>query len=100
MNIIDLCPVGALTSRDFRFKSRLWFMDFSESISTTDAKGCNIVVGGRGGRLLRIEPRENQDVNRWWMPDDEPVASTTPGSTRRRASVRRRSAPRTARGKR
>ena len=69
MNVIDLCPVGALTSRDFRFKSRLWFMDFAPSICTGCARGCNVVLGGRGGRFLRMEPRENPDVNQWWMCD-------------------------------
>ena len=69
MNIIDICPVGALTSRDFRFKSRLWFMDFAPSIDTSCAKGTNITTGGRDGKFLRIEPRYNPDVNQWWMSD-------------------------------
>ena len=69
MNIIDLCPVGALTSKDFRFESRVWFMDFTESICTGCARGCNVTMGARGGRFLRMTPRENQDVNRWWMCD-------------------------------
>ena len=69
MNIVDICPVGALTSRDFRFKSRLWFMDFVPSICTGCARGCNVMVGARGGRVMRMEPRENQDVNKWWMCD-------------------------------
>jgi NADH-quinone oxidoreductase subunit G len=69
MNIIDLCPVGALTSRDFRFKSRLWFMDFTPTVCTSCARGCNVMLGARGGRLMRMEPRANPDVNRWWMCD-------------------------------
>lgn len=69
MNIVDICPVGALTSRDFRFQSRLWFMDFTPSICTGCAKGCNVTIGGRGGRFLRMEPRENQAINQWWMCD-------------------------------
>ncbi|HVG93761.1 MAG TPA: 2Fe-2S iron-sulfur cluster-binding protein [Planctomycetota bacterium] len=69
MNIIDLCPVGALTSKDFRFESRVWFMDFTESVCTGCARGCNVTIGSRGGRFLRMTPRENQDVNRWWMCD-------------------------------
>jgi len=69
MNVIDLCPVGALTSKDFRFESRVWFMDFTESVCTGCARGCNVTMGGRGGRFLRMTPRENQDVNRWWMCD-------------------------------
>jgi NADH-quinone oxidoreductase subunit G len=69
MNIVDLCPVGALTSKDFRFESRVWFMDFTESLCTGCARGCNVTIGARGGRFLRMTPRENQDVNRWWMCD-------------------------------
>jgi NADH-quinone oxidoreductase subunit G len=69
MNIIDLCPVGALTSRDFRFKSRLWFMDFTPSVCTGCARGCNVIAGARTGRLLRLEPRYHPDVNTWWMCD-------------------------------
>ncbi len=69
MNIIDLCPVGALTSRDFRFKSRLWFMDFTPTLCTGCARGCNVTLGARTGTLMRLEPRFNADVNRWWMCD-------------------------------
>lgn len=69
MNVVDLCPVGALTSRDFRFKSRLWFMDFAETVCTSCARGCNVTTGAREGALLRLEPRPNPDVNRWWMCD-------------------------------
>jgi NADH-quinone oxidoreductase subunit G len=69
LNIVDICPVGALTSRDFRFKSRLWFMDFTPSVCTGCARGCNVIAGARTGRLLRLEPRENQAVNGFWMCD-------------------------------
>ncbi len=69
MNIIDICPVGALTSRDFRFKSRLWFMDFADSVCTGCARGCNVITGGRNGSMMRMEPRHNADVNQWWMCD-------------------------------
>ena len=69
MNIIDLCPVGALTSKDFRFQSRLWFMDFAPSVCTGCARGCNVITGARQGKLLRLAPRENAAVNRWWMCD-------------------------------
>ncbi len=69
MNIVDICPVGALTSRDFRFKSRLWFMEFVPTVCTSCARGCSVTVGVRGGDILRNEPRENQDINKWWMCD-------------------------------
>ncbi len=69
MNIIDLCPVGALTSRDFRFKSRVWFMQFTDTVCTSCARGCNMTVGSRGDRVLRMVPRANPDVNDHWMCD-------------------------------
>ncbi len=69
MNIIDICPVGALTSRDFRFKSRLWFMQFADTICTSCARGCNTTVGVRDERVLRMVPRHNADVNGDWMCD-------------------------------
>ncbi len=69
MNVIDLCPVGALTSRDFRFKSRVWFMKFTETICTSCARGCNVVAGARDDRLLRMVPRPNPQVNDHWMCD-------------------------------
>ncbi len=69
MNIIDLCPVGALTSRDFRFKSRVWFMNFTDTICTSCARGCNVTVGSRGDRVLRMVPRANAEVNDHWMCD-------------------------------
>ena len=69
MNIIDICPVGALTSRDFRFKSRLWFMNFANTICTSCARGCNVLLGARNDRVLRMVPRHNADVNDHWMCD-------------------------------
>ncbi|MCK6458613.1 MAG: 2Fe-2S iron-sulfur cluster-binding protein [Planctomycetes bacterium] len=69
MNVIDLCPVGALTSRDFRFKSRVWFMHFTDTVCTSCARGCNVTVGSRGDRVLRMVPRANPDVNHNWMCD-------------------------------
>ena len=69
MNIIDICPVGALTSKDFRFKSRLWFMQFTHTICTSCARGCNVILGSRDNRVLRMVPRVNPDVNDHWMCD-------------------------------
>jgi NADH-quinone oxidoreductase subunit G len=69
MNVIDICPVGALTSKDFRFKSRVWDMSFNESICNSCGKGCNIKVGVRNNEVLRIEPRPNHYVNNHWMCD-------------------------------
>lgn len=70
MNIVDICPVGALTSRDFRFRQRVWFMDFAETVCPGCARGCNITAGAYQGKLLRFSPRRNPDVNKSWMCDD------------------------------
>ncbi len=70
MNVIEICPVGALTSRDFRFKSRVWEMSFNPSISFADSTGSNNFIGVRNNEILRIEPRANLYVNRFWLSDD------------------------------
>jgi NADH-quinone oxidoreductase subunit G len=69
MNVIDICPVGALTSRDFRFKARVWDMSFNESICPGCARGCNTHAGVRNNEILRLEPRTNMKVNQYWMCD-------------------------------
>src|SRR5262245_61287359 len=69
LNTVDLCPVGALTSKDFRFQMRVWFLKETKSICTSCATGCNIVIGSREERIYRYEPRENEAVNSCWMCD-------------------------------
>jgi len=69
MNIIDTCPVGALTSNDFRFKARVWEMSFNPSICTLCARGCNINIGAKNNEVLRIQPLPNMYVNKYWMCD-------------------------------
>ncbi len=69
MNVIDICPVGALTSHDFRFKARVWDMSFNDSVCPGCARGCNIQVGVRNNEILRLEPRTNMKVNQYWMCD-------------------------------
>jgi NADH-quinone oxidoreductase subunit G len=70
MNVIDLCPVGALTSANFRFKARVWEMSYTPSICTGCAKGCNTQVWVRDNEVLRLTPRENAAVNAYWMCDE------------------------------
>ncbi len=70
LNIIDICPVGALTSLDARFNQRVWFMDFAKTICPGCSKGCNIEAAAYQGQLKRFEPRRNPDVNKSWMCDD------------------------------
>ena len=74
-NVIDLCPVGALTSRQYRFQSRPWdLVRHTESVCPLCSAGCNVILDIRdrqgGDELLRIRPRENPEVNRWWMCDE------------------------------
>ena len=69
MNVVDICPVGALTNKDFRFKSRVWEMSFTESICTGCARGCNIEIGVRNNEILRVHPRNNDNVNSSWICD-------------------------------
>lgn len=69
LNTVDICPVGALTSADFRFKARVWEMNQTPSIDITNGKGCNIDLWTRDNLVLRITPRQNEEVNEYWMPD-------------------------------
>jgi NADH-quinone oxidoreductase subunit G len=69
LNTADICPVGALTSEDFRFKMRVWFLKETKSLCTSCATGCNIIVGSREEIVYRYEPRENDAVNSAWMCD-------------------------------
>jgi NADH-quinone oxidoreductase subunit G len=69
LNTVDICPVGALTSTDFRFKMRVWFLRETPSIDTESSVGCNTTIGSREGQIYRITPRRNDAVNDTWMPD-------------------------------
>jgi NADH-quinone oxidoreductase subunit G len=77
-NVVDICPVGALTDRDFRFQARVWYLDRTRSICPGCARGCNIEVHtntrrthhAQGRRVVRLKPRFNADVNQWWMCDE------------------------------
>jgi len=69
LNTVDICPVGALTSKDFRFQMRVWFLKETKSLCTSCATGCNVVIGSRQDRVYRYEPRENNAVNACWMCD-------------------------------
>jgi NADH-quinone oxidoreductase subunit G len=69
LNTVDICPVGALTSKDFRFQMRVWFLKETKSLCTSCGTGCNIIIGSREGRVYRYEPRQNDAVNSCWMCD-------------------------------
>ncbi len=69
-NVVDICPVGALTSKDFRFKMRVWFMKSVKSVCTGCARGCNIFLDEKDAVVYRYRPRTNLAVNRYWICDD------------------------------
>jgi NADH-quinone oxidoreductase subunit G len=69
LNTVDICPVGALTSSDFRFKMRVWFLKETKSICTSCATGCNTIIGTREDVIYRQTPRDNDAVNSCWMCD-------------------------------
>ena len=70
LNTVDLCPVGALTSVDFRFKQRVWFLKQTRSICPHCATGCNTVISSRENVVYRQTPRDNTAVNQCWMCDE------------------------------
>lgn len=70
MNVVDICPVGALTNSDFRFKARVWEMNYTPSICTSCANGCNVDVWVRDNKVLRQTPLHNPAVNDYWMCDE------------------------------
>ena len=69
LNTVDICPVGALTANDFRFRMRVWFLKETPSIDVNCGTGTNITVWTRENTVHRITPRRNNDVNSDWMPD-------------------------------
>ncbi len=70
LNTTDICPVGALTNQDFRFKARVWEMSKTNSVCIGCSRGCNIEIWVRNNQILRLTPRHNEDVNSYWMCDN------------------------------
>jgi NADH-quinone oxidoreductase subunit G len=83
LNTVDICPVGALTSSDFRFKMRVWFLKETATIDTNCGTGSNITVGSRENVIYRITPRDNEAVNGCWMPDSHRLNFKYVGSPER-----------------
>ena len=77
-NVVDICPVGALTERDFRFKARVWYLSSAPTVCNGCSQGCNVDMHyvldrphlNDGARVVRIKPRYNPDVNQWWLCDE------------------------------
>jgi NADH-quinone oxidoreductase subunit G len=70
MNVADICPVGALTTKDFRFKIRVWFLEDVPGVCTGCANGCNVHAGVANNKVYRYVPRRNDAVNDTWMCDE------------------------------
>jgi NADH-quinone oxidoreductase subunit G len=88
LNTVDICPVGALTSKDFRFQMRVWFLKETKSLCTSCGTGCNILIGSRGNTVYRYVPRENEAVNGCWMCDQGRLNYKWIGRTDRLVEVR------------
>lgn len=73
-NMIDLCPVGALTSKPFRYSARTWELSRRKSISPHDGLGANLIVQVKSGKVMRVLPLENNDVNECWLSDKDRFA--------------------------
>jgi NADH-quinone oxidoreductase subunit G len=73
-NIIDVCPVGALTSRPFRFRARAWEMEQTASVAPHDCVGSNLYLHTRRGQLMRVVPRDNEAINEVWLSDRDRFA--------------------------
>jgi NADH-quinone oxidoreductase subunit G len=69
-NVVDICPVGALTSEDFRYKKRVWFLKETDSVCPGCSKGCNISIHQSDRKVYRLKPRLNKEVNSYWMCDE------------------------------
>ncbi len=77
-NVVDICPVGALLDRDFRFQCRVWYLEQTPSVCPGCSRGCNITIHANrqrphhadGRRVVRLKPRFNAEVNQWWMCDE------------------------------
>jgi len=70
-NMIDLCPVGALTSKPFRFSARPWELQRRKSVSPHDSLGSNLIVQVKGGKVMRVLPLENEAINECWLSDKD-----------------------------
>src|SRR5580698_406073 len=89
LNTVDICPVGALTSTDFRFKMRVWFLKQTPGIDTESSVGANTLVWSREGVIYRITPRRNDEVNDTWMADSGRTLYKDVGSPDRLTQIKR-----------
>lgn len=95
LNIVDICPVGALISRDFLFQARVWNMRKTDSVCAVCSRGCNVELQSYEGKITRIVPRHNKAVNGWWMCDHGRLSHAYFTDPARPKQVRRREEART-----
>ncbi len=69
-NVVDICPVGALLDKEFLFSQRVWFLSSTPSIDGLTASGDNIFIEHNEGRIYRVKPRTNLEINKWWISDE------------------------------
>jgi NADH-quinone oxidoreductase subunit G len=82
-NVVEVCPVGALTSKDFRFQARVWYLEHGESVCAACSRGCSVDVYHRRNQVFRFRPRYNPAVNDWWMCDEGRASFAAHQSERR-----------------
>ncbi len=82
-NMIDICPVGALTSKPFRYSARTWELSRRKSVSPHDSTGANLIVQVKGGQVMRVVPLENDEVNECWIADRDRFSYEALNSDRR-----------------
>jgi len=85
-NMIDICPVGALTSKPFRYSARTWELSRRKSISPHDSTGANLIVQVKNNQVMRVVPLENEDVNECWIADRDRFSYEALNSTERLTS--------------
>jgi NADH-quinone oxidoreductase subunit G len=88
LNTVDICPVGALTSTDFRFKMRVWFLKQTNTIDIESSVGANATIWSREGVIYRLTPRRNDEVNDTWMSDSGRFLYKQVGSPDRLAAIK------------
>ncbi len=88
-NVVDLCPVGALLDKEFLFKQRVWLLKSTPSISPVDSGGENIWLDWNEGKVFRIRPRYNAEVNTWWISDDTRYSYKTIADEKRLKGARK-----------
>jgi len=89
-NVVDLCPVGALGDKDFLYRQRVWFMKAHDGVCAGCSTGCSILVEENQDHVYRLKPRENPEVNQWWMCDEGRYGYHHVHSDKRLVELRRR----------